>query len=375
MSKTASTADVVIMGGGVSGCAVAYFLASDHHLRCTIVERDGVANHASGNAAGELSPIGRYRLPASVVQFGVEGLKLHRSLAPKLLEESGIDYQLTDTPILRPAFTETEMTALREQMAWQNDMGIECSWLDEQTLESLPTWLASECRGTLYTEEAQLETRLFALALAEAAQRNGVTISHGEVTGLLKFGSRASGVMMGEDSILAQAVVIASGPWSLYASDWLGSSVPVKPVKGQIIYLEPPMPMPDHAIFHDTGFVLPKPSGELLVGTTEEDTGFDTTTTQDAGGSIMEAVGRLAPMLASARIRRVTACLRAQSSDGLPIIGTAPGLDGVYMATGHYRKGILQSLVTGKYLAQLIAHGHTDYPLEPFSPQRFTASA
>jgi glycine oxidase len=169
-------------------------------------------------------------------------------------------------------------------------------------------------------------------------------------------------------------VVIANGPWSKFAGEWLGYEVPVKPLKGQIVHLTPPAPLHKHAIFHASGYVLPKPSGQLIVGTTEEDAGFQREPTLEGQDRIMETIVRLAPILLNAPIKNVTACLRPLSLDGLPFIGRAPGWDDVYLATGHGSKGIVQCLATGKYLAQLIARGHSDYPLDPFSPQRLVAT-
>jgi glycine oxidase len=291
------------------------------------------------------------------------------------MEHSSVDYQLTDMTVLRPAFTPNEVAELRQQMAWHHPMGIESSWLDATTLNSMDTWLPPETLGALSTPEAQLETYPFAIALAKAAERHGVKTRIGEVTGLTRASltggrSRVTGVTLGGEHIPAHLVVVASGPWSSLAGAWLGYQIPVKPLKGQIVYLVPPKPLPGYSIFHESGYVLPKPSGKLMVGTTEEDAGFDSEPTMQAQTAIMTAAVRLAPRLAGVPVRDVTACLRPLSADGLPFIGPSPQWEGVYLATGHGRKGILLSLATGKYLAQLIAQGRSDYSLEPFSPQR-----
>jgi glycine oxidase len=174
--------------------------------------------------------------------------------------------------------------------------------------------------------------------------------------------------------VLAEAVVVATGPWSMFAGPWLGYQVPVRPLKGQIVYLEPPGALPGHAIFHDTGYVLPKPSGKLMVGTTEEDAGFDPQPTLQGQAAIMDAVLRLAPRLRGVPIREVTACLRPLSADGLPFIGAAPSWRGLYLATGHGRKGILLCLITGKHLARLIVQGRTDPSIAEFSPFRLASA-
>ena len=381
MTSAPAQTDVAVVGGGVIGFATAYFLATEHRLRCLVIERDGIASQASGKAAGELSPLSRVPLPNPPVQFGLEGLRLHRALAPLLMEQSGIDYQLTDMTVLRPAFTPDEVAERHQQMAWHHTIGIESSWLDATTLNSMDTGLPPETLGALSTPEAQLETYPFALALAKAAERHGVRTRIGEVTGLTRASptahvsptngrSHVTGVTLGREHVPAQLVVVASGPWASTAGTWLGYPIPVKPLKGQIVYLVPPKPLPGYAIFHESGYVLPKPSGNLMVGTTEEDVGFDREPTVQAQTAILAAAVRLVPRLAGVPIKEVTACLRPLSTDSLPFIGESPLWEGVYLATGHGRKGILLCLATGKYLAQLIAQGHSDYSLEPFSPQR-----
>ena len=370
MSTVASGADIVVVGGGVIGFATAYFLASEHHLHCLVVERDGIGAHASGTAAGELSVMGRTRQPTSMVRFGREGFKLHQELAPVLIDQSGIDYQLTNAPILRPAFTLQEVEDLHLQMDTYREMGVEAVWLDRQALNLLDTWLSPEALGAFTMVEAQLETYPFALALARAAERQGVRIRIGEVTGLVREGNRVTGVNLGGEQVGAQAVVLANGPWSSFAGAWLGYEIPVKPVKGQIVYLAPPSPMPSYTIFHEASYVMPKPSGDLMVGTTEEDAGFNTEPTPQAQAAIMAAAVRLAPRLKGVAVKEVTACLRPVSADGLPLIGAVPGYRGLYLATGHGRKGLLLCLLTGKHLAQLIAKGQHDESIADFSPSR-----
>ena len=374
MATSSTAVDVAIIGGGVIGCATAYFLAADHGLRCTVIERDGIGAHASGGAAGELSPYGRSGAPPLLLRFGMESIKVHRALSATLQEESGMEYQLADIPILRPAFTPEEADHLLAQVGSQQKLGMEASWVDADTLRSMRTWLPPQALGALSTQEVQLETYPFALALARAAARHGVEIRTGEVTGLLRSGNRTVGVLAGQEPVPAQTVIVANGPWSGLTGAWLGYDIPVKPLKGQIVHLSPPAPLPQHAIFHQTGYLLPKAGGSLMAGTTEEDAGFASEPTKEGQTAIMEAVAKLAPMVARAQIREVTACLRPLSLDGLPFIGPAPGWEGLYLATGHGHKGILLCLATGKYLAQLMVHGRSDYPLDAFSPERLAVA-
>ena len=368
----AKAPDVVIAGAGVIGCATAYFLAAEHGLRVVVVERDGIASQASGGAAGELGAVGRHRFSEAYTRFIMRGIELHTELAPALREESGVDYLLRDIPLLRPAFDEREAGELREQMLWQRTLGIDVEWLDATAVRGLGTWLAPAAVGAASTVERQLEAYPFALAVAQAAEHHGVEIRTGEVTGILRDGDRAVGVRVGGQELAAGAVLVATGPWAVHAGAWMGLEVPVSPLRGQIVHLAPPagMPMPEHAIFHDSGYVLPKAGGDLLAGTTQELAGFDPQPTPEAQNGIMEAAVRLAPALMDAPIRDLTACLRPSTPDGLPLIGAVEGWRDLYLSTGHAFKGVTLALVSGRSLAQLMTGGAPDVGLDDYAPAR-----
>ena len=365
--------DVVIAGGGVIGCATAYFLAAEHGLRVVVVERDGIASGASGGAAGELGAVGRHRFSEAFTRFIIRGIELHTELAPALREESGVDYLLGDIPLLRPAFDEPEAAGLREQMRWQRELGLAVEWLDADAVRGLGTWLTPEAIGAASTTELQLEAYPFALAVAQAAEHHGVEIRAGEVTGVLRDGDRAVGVRIGSEELAAGAVLVATGPWAVHAGAWVGTEVPVSPLRGQIVHLAPPegMPMPQHAIFHESGYVLPKAGGDLLAGTTQELAGFDRQPTSEAQDGIMEAAVRLAPAVIDAPIRDLTACLRPSTPDGLPIIGAIEGWRDLYISTGHAFKGVTLALVSGRSLAELMTGTAPDVALDDYAPARF----
>ena len=366
--------DVVIVGGGVIGCGIAYFLAADFGVKCLIIERDAVASGASGGAAGELGAVGRHRYSESFTRFLLDGIRMHELIAPTLIDKSGVDYLFSDIPLLRPAFDEIEAEDLRAQMGWQHDLGVEVEWLDESTVHGMGTWLSADAVGAAYTIEKQLEAYPFAIALAQAAEGHGVEIRTAEAVGVHRDGDRAAGVTLANgERIDAGAVVVANGPWSQHAAEWLGMEVPVVPLRGQIVHVSPPagVKMPAHAIFHETGYLLPKAGGDLLVGTTQELAGFDPHPTMEAQNGIMEAVIRLAPQVIDAPIRDLTACLRPYSKDEMPLLGPAPGCESLYLATGHGYKGVTLALVTGKSMAQLIATGESETDLSEFWPSRF----
>ena len=219
--------DVIIVGGGVIGCAIAYHLAADHHVRSLIIERNGIGSEASGGAAGELvaGELAKHSDHAPIdvfTRFLQAGVALHANTAPALLEESGTDYLLADLPLLRPAFTDAEAEALHDEVTELNDAGIAAEWVERETILSMRTWIADDVVGAIYSTEQQVESYPFALALAQACEQHGVEIRTGDVTGIERSGSRVTGVRMGPETLSAQIVIIANGPWAQHTSEWIG---------------------------------------------------------------------------------------------------------------------------------------------------------
>lgn len=365
--------DVVIVGAGIIGSAVAYFLQRQQ-IQCTLLERDGIASQASGWAAGELSPFSRAPMPNSFTKFCVEGLRTHWEHAPSLIDETGIDYHLASIPVYRPAFNEQEVEGAQLQLDLYKELGMEASWLTNGEITYRDSWLSPTSLGAVYTEsEAQLDPRLLTMALAKSAEIHGARIESCEATGLIIVGDCVKGVQTRDGVIPSNTVVLAMGPWSVELQSWVGFNVPVIPLRGQIVHLKMPGELPNHAIFHHSGYVLPKSTGLVFAGTTEEQAGFDSTPTEEGIASIMKMALGLAPRLQGGKIADVTACLRPLSVDELPIIGPVPGWRNLFVGTGHGRKGILLGLATGKYMAQQITDGIAEYPLDDFSPGRFVS--
>ena len=358
------------MGGGVVGLSTAYFLVSEQKVQCSIIESETPASQASGWAAGELSPLSIPDAPQPFIDLSIEGLRLHRHFASKIIAESGIDYSLEDIPFIRLAMTPEEEIDVKRNITWYNQLGFPSWWVDRQQASVLNPWLSEDVIGASYTIEAQLETYDFGMALAQAGMHYGLNIQHGTVTGLSKSGNKVTGVEIGNEILTGDHVVIANGPWAQYIEPWIGYPIPIKPIKGQLLYLDTPHSLPNQGVYHGTNLILPKKGLRLILGSTYDDVGFDQEPLISIQNRILEEIGKLTPGLGDIQVNNSSACLRPVSPDQMPFLGPAPGWEGLHLATGHGRKGILQSLATGKYLAQLIIHGQSEYPLDPFSPER-----
>jgi glycine oxidase len=370
----ASTADVVIVGAGVAGIASAYYLGK-RGIKSVIVERDSVGSHASGYAYGGLSAqdgVGVHRPSHALAR---QSMQLHRELAATLPEQTGINAEFRDHPSLSLCFTKEEREASKTALAvLQNRDEYSTSWLGPNELSSMESRISPEALGGVYVQgTADLEPYRFVLALAQAAEAMGATMRHGTVEGLTRRGEQVTGVVLGSGEIACDNVVLAMGPWSGMASDWLGVPIAIRPLKGQILRLRAPGPPYSCSIGWNGNYATTKPDGLVWAGTTEEEAGFDENTSTQARDEIMAALLKMLPGLASAQLVHQTACLRPVSSDMRPVLGRVPGWRGVFMATGAGRGGILLGPAMGRTIADLIATGSTDLPIDDFDPGRFGA--
>ena len=365
-------ADVVIVGGGIAGIATAYYLGIAG-VRPVVVERDSVGSHASGFAYGGLNPLGGAGTPGPVAALAKEGMRLHTELATRLPEVTGVNTEYRVVPALKLAFTGEEVEMAQADLEWQRrheDCVVE--WLDGDMVRGLEPRLSGDIVGAVRTEcAAEVEPYRFVLALTQAAEKLGATVRHGRATGLKLDGDRVRGVELENGQIPCDRVVLAMGPWTGECSSWLGLPMKVGPLKGQILRMRAPGTPFRYSLWWAGNYATTKPDGLLWAGTTEEHVGFSETPTPEARDSIMEALLKMVPVLADAQLVQQTACLRPLSADLLPVLGPVPGVEGVYMATGAGRSGILLGPAMGRVTADLVTRGATDLPIEAFDPGRF----
>ena len=372
---TTNVSDVVIVGGGIVGIATAYFLARAG-VKSMVIERDAVGSHASGFAYGGLSPTGDSDSSGQLLpdaQVSNEGMRLHRELATSLQAETGINTEFRERPTLSLAFTDEEVRTAKAHISALGQVeGWTARWLDAADARAIEPRISDQAVGAVYTEGgADVEPYRFVLALLGAAENLGATIRHGEVTGLKREGSRVTGVVLNNGEVSSDCVVLAAGPWTGEASSWLNVPIKVGPLKGQILRLRAPGAPFRVSIGWNGNYATTKPDGLLWTGTTEEEAGFDERPTPEARDQIMASLLKMIPSLEDAQLVQQTACLRPLADDGKLVLGAVPDWDGVYIATGTGRKGILLGPAVGRLMADLITKGATDIPLEQFSPSRF----
>ena len=373
---TTNTSDVVIVGGGAAGCAVAYYLGLAR-VSSIIVEREGIAAYASGYSAGGLNPLEGAGIPGRLGPLAMDSFKMHKDIWDDLIERSGIDFHPEIISSIRVAFNGFELDAMRtsQQIFDRADSDFSGEWLDSSQLRELEPRIAEQAFWALDARgNAVLSSERYTQALAGAAGTLGSSVVAAEVTGIDTDGERVTSVETSQGSIACGSVVFATGPWSAQVGDWLGVNVPVEPYKGEILRTTLPSgPLP--ADLQGGGISLNRrENGQVWIGATEENRGFDLEPSDEARATLMQGAVRLMPAMAGAEIVLHTACLRPLSPDWMPIVGGTPGWDNAYLATGAGKKGILLSPGLGKSVADLITEGSTGLPVDEFKVDRFNGS-
>ena len=371
-----SNADVVVVGGGVVGAAVAYF-AARRGMSVKLLEKGVVGSGASNAASGVLSPspgTSPYAL------LGQRSLELFHQLAPQLRDESGVDIELAECGELVLALDEEEVIELQGLRRQLSGLGADAHWVEADDLLQMEPSVNPAVVGALYEPEVcRVNNQRISDALAIAAQRHGADVSQGvEVTGLLHHRDRAIGVDTSEGPVHADRVVLAAGAWTGLMDRWLyGQQSPsvstrpmVKPVRGVNLNLQPRHGSVSRVVHGSWGLVVPRNDGSLIVGATVEEVGFDSRVTAGNVHSILGLGSTLFPSLRDADLNWAIAGLRPGSADEMPVIGPMPSYENVYMASGHFRNGILLCLATGEAITGML-DGVQDQSLDSFSPARF----
>ncbi len=372
----ADNPDVVIVGGGVIGASVAYFLAR-RGISCSLLDRGRIGGGASNAASGILSPSPGDSQYARLAQ---RSLELFHGLTPVIREDSGIDVEFAQCGDLTLAMNESDIIALRGLTSQLSAIGEDVGWVDQDNLRDMEPGLNPAIPGGMFTPEScRVNNQRLANALALGAERHGAQIRQGvEVTGLIIENGRFAGVNERGGATRAGAVVLAAGAWTGAMDRWLyGDHGPssarnamVKPVKGVNLNMQPAHGSVSRIIHGSWGILVPRNDGSMIVGATVEEAGFDQRVTGDNVYSILGMATALMPSLRDAEINWSIAGLRPGSGDELPVIGRMPDYDNVIIASGHFRNGILLSLATGEAVADLLDGLGSD-SLSDFHPARF----
>jgi glycine oxidase len=363
---------VLIVGGGVIGCALAHYLTKGG-AAVTLLERRRIGQEASWATAGIITAPLAPNVSIARARLELASAERYRALIEELREATGISVEYNPTGELLVALTDAEAEALHEAIPWQRNLGLPVKWLDGDEARRREPALSPEVRGAIWCPVvASLRGHRLTLALARAAHVGGAAIvEETPVEGLLTEGGRIVGVRTRAGEFRADHIVIAAGAWSGALGDAVGLAIPTRPVRGQMLALADANPPLRQIVAGGGGYLLPRADGTIAVAATVDSPGFDLRVTPEGLAWLTGLVRTVAPALAGARVVETWAGLRPDSPDGAPILGRAPGHDNLWIATGHYRNGILWAPITGELLSEAILTGTIDPELAPYAPSRF----
>jgi glycine oxidase len=353
------TADVVVVGAGVIGLSCAW-RAVRRGLDVVVLERSSPAGEATAVAAGMLAPVGELTFGEQrLLELTLAAAEMYPDFVAELEESSGSATGYRRCGALHIALDRDEAEELRRRHRLQQKLGLEAEWLPPRACRSLEPGLAPSIAGGVHApHDAQVDPRLLCAALLVALELEGAEVRSGaHVTEAVIDRERIEGVRTeAGEQVLAKHVVLASGCWA-GRSQWLPSHArpPVRPVKGQILTLRDAGrdPVCRRTVASERVYVVPRSDGRLIVGATVEEEGFDTTVTAGGVHELLREAYRLLPEIAELELAETTAGLRPGTPDNLPLIG--PGaIEGLVLATGHYRNGILLAPLTAERVAEAL---------------------
>jgi glycine oxidase len=374
--------DVVVIGAGVIGCAVARQLARAG-ASVQVIERDSPGRRATWAAAGMLSPLGEAGGSGPFLELANESLTRFAEFAQALHDESGIDVEYRKTGKLHVAFDGND-AALHALATDPVAARFEVSLLEPAAARELEPALSDRITAALLVQrDHRVNNRLLAQALLASAVAAGVKFrTANPVAALVTKQAHVTGVRLSSgEQIDAPNVVLAAGAWSGQVGG-LPREIPVGPVKGQMFAVDSrtgagqvPGVQLRRVIQAPNCYIIPRDDGRILVGATVEDVGFRKGPTPRGIAALMAAATTVIPGLADLPLVETWAGFRPGTPDHMPIIGQEPELRGLVYATGHYRNGLLLAPVTAHCVAQLITHGRCDVDISAFGVNRFRSSS
>jgi len=367
--------DVAIVGGGICGLSIGWKLAK-RGLRVLILEKGEAGHGATWAALGILFPrVGDDPRGPAFTKLCVESHRLWPTFAKEVESESGIEIDYGREGTLLPAFEAREEDQLRRQYALLRKSRVGAKWVSGKELRSLEPNMSYGVKSALFNPLVhRVDNRKLALALKKAFLVVGDFREKTSVAKIVIQGGRVIGVSAGGSTIRAHKVIIAAGAWSA-GIPGLDERIrpPVRPVKGQVISVKVPegRRLLSHVIHYADTFLVQRGDGRLLIGATVEERGFDTKVTAGAISKLLTVALAVIPDIDTLPLGEAWAGTRPGSPDGAPILG-GTNVEGLVMATGHFRNGILLAPITADLVSEYVISDKLPALAQPFTMNRFS---
>lgn len=375
--------DVCIVGGGVIGLTLAYLLAKEK-VKVTLIDQGDLGQEASWAGAGILPAGNPRRAKSPMGRLRAQAVSFFPDFSRELFELTGIDngYWQCGGLELRASADELEKKRLQQLAQVEKGEGLSCTILDQKELQQLEPQLAASLPGAVYFPGvSQIRNPRHLKALISACEIHNVRFERFTPALSMKLdGERITGVQTPNSLISADKVVVAAGTWTTGILAELKWKPALKPVKGQIVLLNTlssdQQQTPEekmvlrHILLMGHRYLVPRKDGRILVGASEEDVGFDKSTTSDVGELLKTLATETVPALTHATVEKQWAGLRPYSPDGRPYLGQVPGYEGLYVAAGHFRSGLQLSIMTGILMRDLLLEQPSIQDITPYRPDR-----
>ncbi|MFL5885517.1 MAG: glycine oxidase ThiO [Thermoleophilaceae bacterium] len=355
--------DVAVVGAGIVGLSCAW-AAEQRGLSVLVVDRAAPGSGASGVAAGMLAPVTEAVFgEEALLRLNLEAARRWPAFAARLAEASGLDTSYSESGALMVAADRDDFEELRRIHDFQRAHGLDAEWLPGSRCRELEPGLSPRVRGGIAARDHSVDPRAIVQALSAVcpeallADAHGIGIQDGRVVGL----------QLATGTVACRNVVVAAGAWS--GSFGVSDVPPVRPVKGQILRLHGSPPS-EGIVRTPRCYVVPRANGEVVIGATVEEQGFDTRVTAEGVYRLLEAAWEVLPDVGELELVEARAGLRPGTPDNGPVVGRG-SVDGLIWATGHYRSGILQAPITADAVAALLCGEEPPDELVPFAPGRF----
>ncbi|MGG4168160.1 glycine oxidase ThiO [Rossellomorea vietnamensis] len=346
--------DVLIVGGGVIGCSILYQL-SKRGKKVLLIEKNQLASRASGAAAGMLGVQTELKGGSPLYRLAQKSRNMYPVLAQELKEVTGMDIEYVENGMIKMAWTEEEAQSF-VSVASQTDEGEGVEWLSPLKLSAFEPYLSKQATGGLFIpRDGNVSAPKLTEALGLASVRLGADVKeYTDVYDFIVEGSRISGVQTSVGPLYASEIIVAGGAWSQSLLERIGVTIHSYPVKGECFSVKYSRKLVERTIFTEGCYIVPKVGGRFLIGATEHAHTFDETISVSGMMNLMKKATDILPNLIDTDWEKAWSGIRPQTEGGLPIIGRSERWEGLSIATGHYRNGILLAPVTGIMMADLM---------------------
>lgn len=359
--------NVVIIGAGVIGMMLAREL-SQSDVKVTLIDRKGCAQESSWAGGGIVSPLYPWRYPEPVTQLATWSQSSYVHLAADLLEETGIDPELRQKGMLMVAVDDQA-----DALAWAEKYHRPLRLVDSDFLYAKEPELTPGLEEGLWMPEvSSIRNPRLGQSLRRSMELNpNIDLQeHNEVTELIIDKDKVVGVTTSGGKFFADKVVVASGAWTGELLKAVGTELPVEPVHGQMMLFKAVPGLVDRVVLKGGRYVIPRNDGRVLVGSTLERIGFEKRTTEEAAKSLYETAVDIIPKLKEYSVEHHWSGLRPGSPEGIPYIGSVPGVDNLYVNAGQYRNGLVLAPASTRLLADMILQRKPIIPPQPYKVDR-----